>query len=256
MEKNSGLGSTRKEAPFLEVHNIKKNFGPIKALRGIDLSFYLGETLAIVGDNGAGKSTLIKILSGALEPTSGEIIIDKQKYYKLTPAQSIKLGISTVYQDLSLVDCRDIATNIFLGYEPTIAKFFIDKKRMVREAGALFQRLNIKNIPDMNVPVSQLSGGQRQAVAVARSIHFGGKMLIFDEPTAAMGVSETAATLELIKGLSKQGYALIIISHNLHQVFSLAQRICVIRQGLVVDVVNTCDVQPNDVVALITGAKK
>ncbi|OPX85866.1 MAG: Galactose/methyl galactoside import ATP-binding protein MglA [Pelotomaculum sp. PtaB.Bin104] len=238
---------------FLQIRDIKKNFGHVEALRGVDLDVYTREILAIVGDNGAGKSTLIKALAGVLAPDSGKIIVEGQAYDKLNPRQAMDLGISTVYQDLSLVNCRDIATNVFLGREPLKYGFFIDKKKMVQDSIALFQELKI-NIPSIYALVGQLSGGQRQGVAVAKAIKFGGKLLIFDEPTAAMGVQESAATLSLIKSLGRQGYAVIIISHNLHQVFSLAQRICMIRQGRVVDTVSTADVTPNQVVSLITGA--
>ncbi|HBC94266.1 MAG TPA: sugar ABC transporter ATP-binding protein [Pelotomaculum sp.] len=238
---------------FLQVRNLKKSYGHVEALRGVDLDVYTGEILAVVGDNGAGKSTLIKSLAGALVPDSGKIIVEGQTYEQLNPRQALDLGISTVYQDLSLVNCRDIATNVFLGREPLKYRLFIDKKKMVQDSIALFNQLKI-HIPSIHALVGRLSGGQRQGVAVARAIKFGGKLLIFDEPTAAMGIQETAATLSLIKSLGKQGYAVIIISHNLHQVFSLAQRICIIRQGLVVDTVSTADITPNQVVSMITGA--
>ena len=239
--------------PILQVRNIKKSYGHVEALRGVNLDVYSGEILAIVGDNGAGKSTLIKTLAGAIAPDSGKIIVEGRAYDKLSPRQALDLGISTVYQDLSLVNCRDIAANVFLGREPVKYGLFVNKKKMVEESIALFQQLNI-NIPSIHALAGQLSGGQRQGVAVARAIKFGGKLLIFDEPTAAMGVQETAAALSLISSLGRQGYAVIIISHNLHQVFSLTQRICVIRQGLVVDTVSTAEVTPNQVVSLITGA--
>jgi len=248
------MGEEKKE-PFLRVKDIKKSFGHIEALRGASLEVYPGEILAIVGDNGAGKTTLIKTLSGVISPDSGEIIIEGKSYHKLNPKQALDLGISTVYQDLSLVNCRDIATNIFLGREPIRHKFFVDKKHMMEEARELFQRLDI-NIPEIQAETGHLSGGQRQGVAVARAIKFGGKLLIFDEPTAAMGVQETAAVLGLIRKLGEQGYAVIIISHNLYQVFELAQRISVVRQGRVAATVSTRDVGPNDVVSLITGASE
>jgi ABC-type sugar transport system ATPase subunit len=170
-----------KKQPFLQVKNIKKRFGRVEALRGADLTAYTGEILAIVGDNGAGKTTLIKTLSGVLRPDSGEIIIEDKVYQGLNPRQALDLGISTVYQDLSLVNCRDVATNIFLGREPVRHKFFVDKRRMVAEAQEFLQQLDM-NIPEIHAEVGQLSGGQRQGVAVARAIRFGGKLLIFDEP--------------------------------------------------------------------------
>lgn len=150
-----------KKQPFLQVKNIKKRFGRVEALRGADLTAYTGEILAIVGDNGAGKTTLIKTLSGVLRPDSGEIIIEDKVYQGLNPRQALDLGISTVYQDLSLVNCRDVATNIFLGREPVRHKFFVDKRRMVAEAQEFLQQLDM-NIPEIHAEVGQLSGGQRQ----------------------------------------------------------------------------------------------
>lgn len=242
-----------KKQPFLQVKNVTKRYGRVEALRGADLEVYPGEILAIVGDNGAGKTTLIKTLSGAISPDSGEIMIEGKIFQELNPRQALDLGISTVYQDLSLVNCRDIATNIFLGREPMRYKFFVDKRKMVAEAQEFLRQLGMK-IPEIHAEVGQLSGGQRQGVAVARAIRFGGKLLIFDEPTAAMGVQETAAVLSLIRKLGQRGYAVILISHNMYEVFELAQRISVMRQGKVVTTVSTRDVTPRDVVALITGA--
>ncbi len=242
-----------KKQPFLQVKNVTKRFGSVEALRGVDLTVYTGEILAIVGDNGAGKTTLIKTLSGVLRPDSGEIMIEGKIYKELNPRLALDLGISTVYQDLSLVNCRDIATNIFLGREPVRHKFFVDKRRMVVEAQEFLQQLDM-DIPEIHAEVGQLSGGQRQGVAVARAIRFGGKLLIFDEPTAAMGVQESAAVLSLIRQLGQKGYAVILISHNMYEVFELAQHISVMRQGKVVSTVSTSDVTPSDVVALITGA--
>ncbi len=255
LEQNECLKFEQKSTPFLQVIDIKKSFGHVEALRGASLEVYPGEILAIVGDNGAGKTTLIKTLSGVISPDSGEIVIEGKVYPRLNPKQALDLGISTVYQDLSLVNCRDIATNIFLGREPMKHRIFVDKKQMVQEARELFQQLDIK-VPEICAETGHLSGGQRQGVAVARAIKFGGKLLIFDEPTAAMGVQETAAVLELIRKLGGQGYAVLLISHNLYQVFELAQRICVMRQGRVAATVSTEQVAPSDVVSLITGANE
>jgi ABC-type sugar transport system ATPase subunit len=243
----------KKKQPFLSVKDLKKSFGRVEALRGADLEVYPGETLAIVGDNGAGKTTLIKTLSGVISPDSGEIMIEGRAYQELNPRQALDLGISTVYQDLSLVNCRDIATNIFLGREPVRHKIFVDKRKMAAEAEEFLRQLDIK-IPEIGVEAGQLSGGQRQGVAIARAIKFGGKLLIFDEPTAAMGVQESAAVLNLIRKLGQKGYAVILISHNMYEVFQLAKRVSVMRQGKVVATVSTGDVTPHDVVALITGA--
>lgn len=238
--------------PFLKVRNIQKQFGHVKALRGVSVQAYQGEVLAIVGDNGAGKSTLIKILSGVLEPDEGEIEIDGKTYRTLTPRKAIDAGVSTVYQDLALGSSMDVAANLFLGREITRGGF-LNKKKMIEEAEKLLESLEIQ-IPDVTVPVGNLSGGQRQGVAVARLVHNGGKLLIFDEPTAAMGLNESNAVLRLIRKLAADGYAVIIISHNLPQVFHISDRICVMRQGQVMKELLTKETTMDEVVSLITGA--
>lgn len=238
--------------PFLKVRNIQKQFGHVKALRGVSVQAYQGEVLAIVGDNGAGKSTLIKILSGVLEPDEGEIEIDGKTYRTLTPRKAIDAGVSTVYQDLALGSSMDVAANLFLGRE-IVKGGFLNKKKMIEEAEKLLESLEIQ-IPDVTVPVGNLSGGQRQGVAVARLVHNGGKLLIFDEPTAAMGLNESNAVLRLIRKLAADGYAVIIISHNLPQVFHISDRISVMRQGQVMKELLTKETTMDEVVSLITGA--
>lgn len=237
---------------FLEVHDIFKGFGHVMALDGVSLNAAQGEILAIVGDNGAGKSTLIKILSGVLVPDAGEIVIDGKSYAALNPKNSLEAGISTVYQDLALANSRDVAANIFLGRE-LLKRGFLDNKRMYAQSEQLIRDLGI-SIPDVRMPVAVLSGGQRQGTAVARAVHQGGKFFIFDEPTAAMGLTETATVTELIKKLAKQGFGVIIISHNLPQVFEISDRICVMRHGKVVCIVKTADTTMEEIVAMITGA--
>lgn len=237
--------------PFLKIKNITKSFGNIEALKGVSLDIYLGEVLAIVGDNGAGKSTLIKIISGVFMQDYGEIWINNEKKKFLNPKICLNNGISTVYQDLSLVDNRDVAYNIFLGREP-MKGLFIDKKKLYMESKRLIENLEVK-IPNIKVPVANLSGGQRQGVAIARAIHQGGKLLIFDEPTAAMGLVESTRVLKLIKRLAEDGYGVIIISHNLEQVFQVAHRVCVMRQGKIMNTVKTDELNMIDVVSMITG---
>ena len=216
------------------------------------MTAYEGEVLAIVGDNGAGKSTLIKIMSGVLSPDAGIIQISGERYKRLTPKLAGEIGVSTVYQDLALGNTMDVTANLFLGEE--ISKFgFLKKKEMNRQAEKLLIDLDI-NIPDVTVPVGNLSGGQRQGVAVARLVHRGGKLLIFDEPTAAMVVNESNAVLRLIKRLANQGYAVIVISHNMPQVFHVSDRICVMRQGRVMKELKTVDTTMDEVVSLITGS--
>ncbi len=238
--------------PFLETKDIYKSFGHVEALRGVSMNAYEGEVLAIVGDNGAGKSTLIKILSGVLLPDSGIIRIDGREYQGLTSKKAIESGVSTVYQDLALGNTMDVASNLFLGRE--LSRYgFLQKRKMREEAERLLRDLDIR-IPDVTVPVGNLSGGQRQGVAVARLVHNGGRLLIFDEPTAAMGLNESNAVLKLIKRLAGEGLTVIIISHNLPQVFSISDRICVMRQGKVIKELKTEDTVMDEVVAMITGA--
>lgn len=239
-------------SPLLKTSDIKKNFNHVKALSGVSISAYTGEVLAIVGDNGAGKSTLIKILSGAISPDCGTIEIDGKVYNKLNPKLAGDIGVSTVYQDLALGDTMDVTSNLFLGQELSRCGF-LKKKKMQAKAEELLKELKI-DISDVTLPVGNLSGGQRQGVAVARLIYKGGKLLIFDEPTAAMGVNESNAVLELIEWLRDQGFAVIIISHNMAQVFRISDRICVMRQGKVMSELKTKYTTMDEVVGLITGS--
>ena len=236
---------------FIEVQRLQKSFGHVRALRGVDLDIRDGEVLAIVGDNGAGKSTLIKILSGVIRPDEGRLVIQSRIFDHLTPRQAIQLGISTVYQDLALVECRDVASNIFLGRELTVGPF-VRKRQMKQVARSLLDRLQI-HIPSFDMPVGMLSGGQRQAIAVARAVHQGGRMIIMDEPTAALGLRESANVLSLIDVLRRQGHSIVLISHNLHTVFAVADRIGVMRHGRVTGVLDRCDTHPDQVVQMITS---
>ncbi|ATW27789.1 ATP-binding cassette domain-containing protein [Candidatus Formimonas warabiya] len=239
----------------LRTKGIYKSFGHIKALDDVSIDFPQNRISALVGDNGAGKSTLIKILAGALTPDKGTITVGDGNFDFLTPAQAIKNGIVTVFQDLSLVNCRDVVSNIFLGNERTRAKFMLDKKRMETEAAGLLEHLHI-HLPSLRANVGELSGGQRQAVAIARAINQGGHILILDEPTAAMGVKETAQILTLIAQLKARGYTIILISHNMNQVFSLCDRVAVMRGGSVVAQLDTEKTSPHEIIELITGVEK
>ncbi len=240
--------------PFLRTEDLHKNFNHVQALRGVSVEAFAGEVLAVVGDNGAGKSTLIKILSGVLCPDSGSIQIGENVYQKLTPKKAAELGVSTVYQDLALGNTMDVTANLFLGQEKTKAGF-LKKRKMDEEARRLLRDLDIQ-IPDVTVPVGNLSGGQRQGVAVARLVHRGGKLLIFDEPTAAMGLNESTAVLKLIRRLAADGLTVIVISHNLPQIFHIADRICVMRQGKAVAQLKREETSMDEIVALITGAAR
>lgn len=238
--------------PILEMRGISKNFGHVCAVADVNLELYQGEVLALVGDNGAGKSTLIKILSGIYAPSAGDIYLRGLPVKIRNPAYAVSLGISTVYQDLALVETRDVASNIFLGQEPLKYKIIVDRDRMVVESRQLLKKLAIK-IPTVFAMVRMLSGGQRQAVSIARAISRGGPVLLLDEPTAALGVEESRHILELIQRVKEQGNSIMIVSHNLRHVFSIADRIFVLRQGRKVGVVPKDSVTPEEVVRMITG---
>lgn len=245
--------TTKPISPAIRISHMSKSYGNVTALRDVSLDIYPGEILAIVGDNGAGKSTLIKILSGAVKPDSGYIKVGEHSYQSLSPSRAIRLGISAVYQDLALVDCRDVVSNIFLGREIVKARLLIDRRKMEKEALRVLDSLQV-SIPSLKTPAGLLSGGQRQGLAVARAIIQGGNVIIFDEPTAALGVQEAAKVIRLMQELARAGMAVIVISHNLHQVFEIARRICVLRHGQIVAVCNTKDSQPSQIVELIMGA--
>ena len=239
---------------YIKLTDISKNFNHVKALDDATLEAYKGEVLAIVGDNGAGKSTMIKILSGVLRPDKGEIQIGDSKFDHLTVETAIEAGVSTVYQDLALGNTMDVASNIFLGKEIT-KHGILQKKEMHRKAKELLEHLEI-NIPDTSSIVGNLSGGQRQGVAVARLVNHGGHILIFDEPTAAMGIVEANNTLSLIKGLASKDMTVIIICHNLIQVFQIADRIAVMRHGKVLVEKRAEESSMNEVVTLLTSADR
>lgn len=245
----SGLST---QTPFVELRDIAKSFGNIRALRGVSLALHPGEITAIVGDNGSGKSTLINILSGNLKPDFGTIAIGGKSFPRLTPKLAMRAGISTVYQDLSLDDYRDTTANIFLGSELT--RFgLLARGEMRRKALELIQTLEI-GIEDISLPVKALSGGQRQAVAVARAVYRGEKLMIFDEPTAAMGVRESNAVLRLVQRMAQKGFSVLIICHNLHHVFGVADRICVMRHGKILEKIDRQRTTLEEVQRLITDA--
>jgi fructose transport system ATP-binding protein len=247
-------------APLLAATGISKAFGHVEALRGVDIELHAGEVLALVGDNGAGKSTLIKILSGALQPDEGDILVDGERVVLHGPNTARSNGIETVYQDLAIVPMFDVAENLFLGRELRLGGAlgrilpFIDKRAMRRQAREHLQTLNI-GIASVRQRVETLSGGQRQAVAVARAPAFGRRVVILDEPTAALGVRETAAVMDVIRRINEQGLAIILISHNLPQVLELSDRVMVLRAGRKVGDVKTRETDVEQIVRLITGAE-
>lgn len=219
------------DAPILAAEGIGKVFGHVRALRDVTFDLYPGEIVAVVGDNGAGKSTLIKILSGAYDPTEGYVAVRGRPVAFGKPADATAAGIATVYQDLALVETRDVAANLFLGREFHKGPF-VDRRRIYREAEKLLATLTIK-LPSVRVPVYLLSGGQRQAVAIGRVLVGGPDIVIMDEPTAALGVQESERVLQLVRDLRDAGKAIILISHNLQQVWRTADRIMVMHLGTV-----------------------
>jgi ABC-type sugar transport system ATPase subunit len=219
---------------IVEMRGIHKSFGAVHALRGVDLTLRQGEVLGLVGDNAAGKSTLMKILSGAYIPDSGEIYIEGLKVRVTGPEEARRLGIEMVYQDFALANNLDVASNIFLGREEVWLDLgllkIMNKRRMEREAGLLVDRLKIE-IASTRLKVKNLSGGQRQAVAIGRATAFNAKVIIMDEPTAALSVAAIGKVLELIRELRRQGSSIIVISHRLEDIFEVADRVMVLRHG-------------------------
>lgn len=246
--------------PIIQMHGITKRFGGVTALNRVDLSAYAGEVLAIVGDNGAGKSTLIKVLTGVYQPTDGHITFESQPLAMASHADAISNGIDAVYQNLALADHLTPAENLFLGSELTRNVMGIPvlaNARMKAEATrVLHDRLGV-TLKSMDAATESLSGGQRQAVAIARAVrHEDLRVLVMDEPTAALGPQETARTLRLIQTLKDQGLAVIVISHALDDVFEISDRIHVMRRGECAGVVKTADTSSEEVLGLITGANK
>ncbi len=242
-----------KSQPILELRGICKYFGGVHALEDVDLELYPNEVLALVGDNAAGKSTLIKIIAGVHQPNKGEILIDGKEIEIHSPRAAMDLRIETVYQELALVDNLDVVENIFLGRPLTKFRWFVDRKSMVAETINILKRLKIF-ISSLNEPVQNLSGGQRQALAVGRAIAWSGKIVILDEPTAALGLEETKKVLALIKHLKEQGASIIVISHNLRHVFGVADRIIVLRGGRRVGSRIKSETSIDEIVKLITGS--
>jgi fructose transport system ATP-binding protein len=244
---------------ILQARGLVKSYGRVTAIAGADFDLLPGEILAVVGDNGAGKSSLIKTLSGALIPDAGEIRIGGELVHFHGPLDARRHGIETLYQDLALAPAQDIATNLFLGRERRkpglLGQVFrlLDTRSMREEAQRVLDELAI-GVKSMQQPVETLSGGQRQGVAVARAAAFGTKVVIMDEPTAALGVAESAKVIDLVRRIKDRGIPVVLISHNMPQVFEIADRVHVHRLGRRVGVVSPKTTTMNEVVGLITGA--
>jgi fructose transport system ATP-binding protein len=247
--------------PVLQAKGLTKRYGRVVAIDGSDLELYPGEILAVIGDNGAGKSSLIKALSGALIPDSGEIFLDGKPVHFRTPMDARAAGIETVYQTLAVAPGLDIADNLFLGREErrkgVLGSVFrmLDRGHMRSEAKRHMGELGVATLQNIGQAVESLSGGQRQAVAVARSAAFGSKVVILDEPTAALGVKEGNRVLQLIRDVRDRGLPVILISHNMPHVFEVADRIHIQRLGRRAAVVNPREISMSDAVAVMTGAK-
>jgi D-xylose transport system ATP-binding protein len=241
-------------SPVVQLVDIKKSFGPVDVLKGIDITCYAGQVTALVGDNGAGKSTLIKGLSGVQPYDSGKVIFAGEEVSISTPGQASSYGIEVVYQDLALCENLDIVQNMFLGHEEMLHGT-LHEPEMERLATKALQSLSVKTVKSVRQKVSSLSGGQRQTVAIARSVLREAKLVILDEPTAALGVAQTEQVLNLVKRLASQGVAVIIISHNLTDVFQVADQISVLYLGKLVANLDRRETSYDDVVAYITGTK-
>tara|TARA_B100000427_G_scaffold260014_1_gene224249 strand:+ start:1104 stop:1835 length:732 start_codon:yes stop_codon:yes gene_type:complete len=236
--------------PSVEFKNISKNFGGIKALDNVSIELYPGQVVGLLGHNGAGKSTLIKILSGALTPDSGQIIIDGKEAIINNPRDAKNYGIEAIYQNLALAENLNPPANVFLGREITTAMGIIDNESMEHETSNVLSKLKL-HIQSLKGEVRNLSGGQRQAIAISRAIYFDAKILIMDEPTAALGPEETAKVGDLIHNLKKQNITIILISHDIHDVFDYSDRVAVLKNGALVGKRLIKEVSKDDVLKMI-----
>jgi len=254
----SNRGPRSPVSPILEVRGLCKSFDAVRAARDVSFEVYPGEVLGLLGDNGAGKSTVVSCISGSLKPDAGSILVDGEAVDIDSPQRARELGIETVFQDLALVDSLDVTTNMFLNREILKSKparwlRWMDRGQMHRESQEILDRLHIR-INSVKQPMSQLSGGQRQSVAVGRAVAWGHHIVLLDEPAAALGVEQTALVLELINRLRDEGVGVVLISHNMHDVLSVCDRAVVLRHGLKVAQLETLDgLTTRHLVDLITG---
>jgi simple sugar transport system ATP-binding protein len=242
--------------PILEVRNLSKHFGAIQALNDLSMSVHPGEVVALAGDNGAGKTTLIKTISGVFRPTAGEILLNGEQVSFSTPQEARDKGIETIYQDLALADNLSIGANIFLGREPMTRLLgflpVLDRRKMAEAARSTMARLDF-HVNRLDAPVSNFSGGQRQAVAIGRAVYWDAQVLIMDEPTAALGVPEQRKVIALIHQLKAQGRGVIFISHNLQDIFAVSDRIVVLRRGVMAGERRISETTHDEVVKLMVG---
>lgn len=243
------------QEPLLEVRRISKAYGHVQALMNVSFDMSAGEAVALLGDNGAGKSTLVKILSGVYTADSGSIYMYGQPLQIRKPTDALRHGIGTVYQDLAVVDTLDVARNIYLGNVPRRFGFVVDYARMYRDARDVLKLLRVE-MPSVHTNVGELSGGQRQAVAIARTLAHSARIFLLDEPTAALGVTQSAKVNELIDDLKRHGRTVLVITHNMEHVFEVADRLIVLRHGRCVGIRKRNETTREEVVGLITGAIK
>ncbi len=244
--------------PVLQVENLTKSFDGLVAVDNVSLEIFPGEVVGLLGDNGAGKSTLIKLISGVYRADTGLIRFNGTEVTFSSPFQARKLGIETIYQDLALCENLDATINIFLGREPTRRQFglfqVLDRVYMLKEAQQILEQLDIR-IPNLRRPIREMSGGQRQAVSIARAIYWNARLMIMDEPTAALGVPEQTKVLELIRTLRSRGVPVILISHQLQDIFAVADRVIVMRRGRKVGVRDVGSTNTNEIVGMMVGAE-
>ena len=238
--------------PLVQLKNVKKSFGPVDVLKGVDLQVFAGKVTALVGDNGAGKSTLIKGLAGVQPYDSGEVSFEGNEVELHSPRQASELGIEVVYQDLALCENLDIVQNMFLGRE-MLKTGTLSEAEMEAAAARALQSLSVKTVKSVRQTVSSLSGGQRQTVAIARTVLRDAKLVILDEPTAALGVAQTEQVLNLVRRLADRGYGVLMISHNLQDIFKVADNIAVLYLGNMVAQLETAKTNTNEVIGYITG---
>ena len=244
--------TTTSPTPVLSMTGVSKRFGAVQALKDIEFSVDAGEVVALVGDNGAGKSTLVKTIAGVYPPDEGHVVFDGAPVAITSPAQAQELGIATVFQDLALCDNLDVVSNLYLGNE-VVRNQALDEVTMEKQSWRLLRELSAK-IPSVRIPVASLSGGQRQTVAIARSLLGRPKVVMLDEPTAALGVAQTAEVLNLVERLRESGLGVILISHNMADVMAVADRVVVLRLGRNNGIFHVSETTNQEIIAAITGA--